>query len=427
MTKNFDADNPTQRQSSTSSKRALSSSSGSPTPTSSHRAKAFKESTDIPPLPGHGRLFRPAHRWGTSSSYGSTSFSAIFHENQDKFGSDIFDVPHNAALNAKSSAAASQKKLNRCIKILRTLPSEETCGDLLNRFVTAKDPLLALPLMRAAIGSLWGTFRQNLTAPRTDKKLEDIADVMKKNSGTRWTCIGDPAFGEWPNICCGRRLRWEMLGLIFAYFGLAYMHLKVSDPLVEALHEPTNARQIAAWRMRHSALMCLQTLKDSETMNEMVIILMRAVMLLDNLFFGKESKQSEEQRALLVQATLSSGLYATPKSPLITAATEYRRRIFMSVYDADKMMSCFSGLPPLIYKRHCMMQAPLDLSDDELLGGPAEIAQAASRLDANGWNTDGKIHEVTTYRALFELSKIKEDIQENALCMDPVSRRTGVE
>lgn len=429
MTKGYAADNPTPlRQSSlTSGKRALSLSSGSPTPTSSHRTKSLKESCDPPPLPNHGRLFKAPHRWGTTSSFGSTSFSAIFRENQDKFGKDIFDVSRGRTVDADASSPEYQKKLNQCLKILHMLPSEATCDKLVESFVTIKDPLLQMPLMRAVICSFWETFRQNLIEPRTDKELEDIVDILTTNEGIQWTCIGDNSFGEWPNICCGRQLRWEMLGLIFAFFGLAFMHLPASDPLLETLPEPKNARQIAAWRMKECADVCLAVCQDSETLNETVINLMREVMLLDSLFWGNESEKVTSRRATLVQAVFRSGLYCLPKSPLTTAATEYRRRIFMSVYDVDKMLSCFSGQPPMMFQRHCIMQAPLDLSDEQLLGDTVEIAKAASQLDQYGWNTDGKIHEVTAYRARFELSKVKEEIQDISLRIDPSVRKDGVE
>lgn len=425
MTKNFDAANSTTlRQSSTSSKRALSSCSGSPTP-SSHRTKSLKESTELPPLPNHGRLFKAPQRWGTSTSYGSTSFSAIFRENQDKFGKDIFDVPHGATVDA--SAAEAQKKLKRCLRILHALPSEDTCTKLLDRFVLAKDTLLAIPLMRVTITSFWLEFRHQLAEPRSDRNLREIADVLKTNQDIPWTCIGDPAFGEWPDLCCGRQLRWEMLGLMCTTFGLAFMHLQASEPLIAELPEAKNGRQVIAWKMKQCAEMCLESCNESNTMNEFVIMLMRGLLLLDNLFWGNDSAQAAKRRSELVMAIYNSGLWVMPKSPMVTATTEYRRRIFMVVYDVDKEQSCFSGVPPFIHKRHCVMQAPLDLSDDQLFGDVDDIVQAASQLDSFGWNMEGKIHEVTLDRARFELSKIKEDIQDLSLRTDGAATKEGVE
>lgn len=429
MTKGYDADNPTplRQSSSTSSKRALSLSSGSPTPTSSHRTKSLKESGAPPPLPNHGRLFKTPHRWGTTSSFGSTSFSAIFRENQDKFGRDIFDVPHDTAVTTSPSSPKRQKKLHQCLTILHALPSEAICEKLLEKNAGAGDPLLPLPLMRAAITSLWETFEDNLTQPRTDKKLEEIVDVLRTNEAVQWTCIGDNTFGDWPNICCGRLLRWEMLGMIFTFLGLAFIHLHSDDAVFETLPEGENTRQICAWRMKQCADMCLGFCQEADMLNEMGISLMREVMVLDGLFWGMESKEVMDRQAILAGAVFRSGLHCLPKAPFATPTTEYRRRIFMSVYDVDKAISWFAGLPPMIFQRHCVMQAPLDLSDEQLLGDPLDISAAAARLDQHGWNTDGKIHPVTTRRARFELCKVQEEIQDISSQIDAAGKKDGIE
>jgi hypothetical protein len=58
---------------------------------------------------------------------------------------------------------------------------------------------------------------------------------------------------------------------------------------------------------------------------------------------------------------------------------------------------------------------PLDLSEDELYGGPEVLASAISKLDQRGWNTNGMVYTITWTRALCLLGPIKESILEMSL------------
>ena len=191
--------------------------------------------------------------------------------------------------------------------------------------------------------------------------------------------------------------------------------------------EGANTRQGAAWQMKQCAEKCLAICQEAEILNEMSIALMREVMVLDGLFYGMDSKEVMIRQAILVRAVFKSGLHSMPKPPYVSPTSEYRRRIFMSVYDVDKALSWFAGMPPVMFQRHCMMQAPLDLSDEQLSRSLEEIASAAARLDQRGWNTDGKIHEVTTWRARYELSKVKEEIQDISAQIDSEGKKDRIE
>ena len=95
--------------------------------------------------------------------------------------------------------------------------------------------------------------------------------------------------------------------------------------------------------------------------------------------------------------------------------SELRKKIFISAYGHDKVVATFLGRPPRLSHRYCKMDAPLDLSDDELcLEGP-ELEAVLSSLDSNGWNTSCNLHRTTWQRVWFQHARVREDILEIAL------------
>jgi len=85
------------------------------------------------------------------------------------------------------------------------------------------------------------------------------------------------------------------------------------------------------------------------------------------------------------------------------------------MYYVDKKSSLFTGKPPLLTKQYCHCPMPLDLSEDELYGGPDALASAIFKLDETGWNTQGMIHTATWLRAQSLLSPITESILEMSI------------
>jgi hypothetical protein len=52
---------------------------------------------------------------------------------------------------------------------------------------------------------------------------------------------------------------------------------------------------------------------------------------------------------------------------------------------------------------------------DKIIAKPQELALEIARLDPQGWNTDRKIHPITSQRAVMMLFRIREEILEVAL------------
>lgn len=93
---------------------------------------------------------------------------------------------------------------------------------------------------------------------------------------------------------------------------------------------------------------------------------------------------------------------------------QLRTRIFQEVYGRDKSMATFLGRPPRLSYRYCVLQLPLDLSDDQLMLEGPELEEVLSTLE-DGWNTSGHLHRATWRRVWALNARIREDILEIAL------------
>ncbi|KAK3064645.1 hypothetical protein LTS18_005299 [Coniosporium uncinatum] len=94
---------------------------------------------------------------------------------------------------------------------------------------------------------------------------------------------------------------------------------------------------------------------------------------------------------------------------------ELRKRAFASAYGDDKIASIFLGRPPRLSHRYCVIQAPLDLHEDELLSKGADLQSALDGLDADGWNKAGLVRRCGWVRVGLRSNIIGEDILELSL------------
>lgn len=95
---------------------------------------------------------------------------------------------------------------------------------------------------------------------------------------------------------------------------------------------------------------------------------------------------------------------------------EARRRVYSAVYRIDKTLAIFFGRPPMIGWRYSDRKQLLDVSDDVIVSeNPEIINKALSRLDGNGWNTDGHIHPSTCIRLRCQHAVFKERLLEQSL------------
>lgn len=95
--------------------------------------------------------------------------------------------------------------------------------------------------------------------------------------------------------------------------------------------------------------------------------------------------------------------------------SEFRRRLFCFVFISDKQIATFMGRPPALSRRYTTCHIPLDLSDEQLMAEGDDLQAIKSRLDLNGWNTDGRVYPSTICRAWMTMALVRDEILELSL------------
>ncbi|CZS88139.1 uncharacterized protein RCO7_01105 [Rhynchosporium graminicola] len=371
--------------------------------------------------------------------YGPTSFSAIFTDNDAKVNKDLLDIGEDkrkhpgawilgAPLLGFHRPNGPTEREKQTLNALWNLPSKETCEALLTLPQPLSCPSLNFNMMQHCVTTLWSAFESELAAPRSEKPALDwsengeeppallaISDAMFANEEA--PLLPDPDDGvAWLNNFTGPNIRFEMMGMLFCFFGLAYLATQDWDPILKHPDNHGRNRKQAAWRMKECANVCLTMCDYSETVNYLVTALILNIKRLETGCTGDETYQMRRLHGDMVTTAITSGLHRLPDNSKITPASEYKRRLFGNIYCNDKIHASLNGIPPLLTQRFCDVQLCSDLADDIIFAPSEQLADAISKLDANGWNKTGACHEISTFlRARILIHMIREEILELAL------------
>lgn len=119
----------------------------------------------------------------------------------------------------------------------------------------------------------------------------------------------------------------------------------------------------------------------------------------------------------MVTTAITSGLHRLPPYDIskVTAASEFKRRLWSWIYSNDKTHASLYGTPPLLTRIFCDAQPCLDLPDNILTLSKENIQLALEDIDADGWRSP-HVHSTTTMlRGRVQLSVVREEILELAL------------
>lgn len=116
-----------------------------------------------------------------------------------------------------------------------------------------------------------------------------------------------------------------------------------------------------------------------------------------------------------------SGFHADGSSDPFTgasepmASTEARRRVVCQIFIVDKFLATFVGRPPLLTRRYCSVKLPLDLDDTILLSDKETFQRQLLRLDADGWDMEGRLHPSSILRVRTMIALIRDELLEIGL------------
>lgn len=145
---------------------------------------------------------------------------------------------------------------------------------------------------------------------------------------------------------------------------------------------------------------CLSFCRDVGVLNDIVTWFMYENYCLLARIKGKSSYEVWQRTGEFISALFAMGLHQEIKEDENTPffLTHCRKRQFVIGYIVDKSLSTFLGRPPRLPRRFCLIQMPLDLSDNQLMMDGETLQEVISNLDSEGWNPKGMLHVSTALR-----------------------------
>jgi len=128
----------------------------------------------------------------------------------------------------------SAARLEQGIDILLKFPTYRTCEYLLQSLPHMVDVWISPTMIRHCLGQVWSEYGEYLCHPRSHSKTKQMA-VKLSNNGKNPIVMNQKI--EWSNWFGGPRLRWEMMSILFSFFGRSFKQREEWDPVFSFLEQ----------------------------------------------------------------------------------------------------------------------------------------------------------------------------------------------
>ena len=125
-------------------------------------------------------------------------------------------------------------------------------------------------MIKHCLKSVWTTFGDTLNGHRSDSALSSMASLLFRNGDDPPTPDLDQ---PWVNWFTGSSLRWEMIGVLYTFFGMTMQVLQEWDPLFNQPEHLGRSRKLASLRMKQCSDACLDLRNTDHPINDVVVIL----------------------------------------------------------------------------------------------------------------------------------------------------------
>lgn len=271
------------------------------------------------------------------------------------------------------------------------------------------------PIYNIWVADLYRFFNTTLRGVPQKQRLQYLSRLVWRNTYEPIHATGNTTVEEWASQASGASLRWETVGLLFSAIGLnSYVVLSEDTAYRSASYRATRAT--IAKRMLRLANECLEMSQECASHSDLYMCLLYERSPLTEAIRGDLSPEAWSRFSDVCNTAVELGLHKEKRVDTQTPffLCELRIRLFETIYAHDKGVSTYLGRPPRISYRHCVIQLPSDLSDDEICGDHTVLTTALAGLE-NGYATQGKITRTTRRRASLIHYSIREDILEIVL------------
>jgi len=317
---------------------------------------------------------------------GESSTSAVVAELIDSLGEAPTEANH--AHNKDNITEAMVRKGAAVLYHLQGL--ESPLQHFLEWMVESDGYLLFRPIYEIFIARTWRYLSSTLREVPHGERLRTLSRLVWRNTQKPINVSGETTFEQWAHQAAGENLRWETVGLLFSAVGLNQYN-QPGDP----------TKQITNWELMLRLVdECIDNSRICGSCTDLFACLLYERSPMVETIRGDVSSEAWTRFSDVCNTALELGLH---KEKVVDAKTpfflcELRIRVFEAIYVHDKYVSTYLGRPPRISYRHCIIQSPADLSDDEVCGSQATLTDAIAKLD-NGYARSGRLYRATMRRA----------------------------
>ncbi|KAF2474541.1 uncharacterized protein BDR25DRAFT_109618 [Lindgomyces ingoldianus] len=354
----------------------------------------------------------------TRSFYlGSTSYASVFAE-EHPIPESVHEQP-SERLSATPSALTNGIPGSRYCQmgvaqsIIPKLSPFSLFERSIRMYFINNGPALVGPLIVSALPQLRKDLEQ-LSVTRNDS-FAAYAEITR-NTARPFKVPASMSPSEFHTLYTGQNLRWETLGLIFIVAGSNAQFTSPDHPVFTLESGRKINKDEFIEDMIQASNDCINLCQVHGAVNDIMVWLMYQNMLVTSNFYGDNYHGVWRRIADCVSSLYAQGIHCEENYEIPFFLRESRRRMYAATYKSDKTLATFFGRPPMMAWRYSDRKLPLDLDDDIIATDDTELLNnALSRLDSDGWNTEGKIWASSWIRLRFQLSMFRERVLELSL------------
>ena len=317
------------------------------------------------------------------------------------------------------TTTVSALHIERGAAVLTLLKDQTIFQKYLNKwFSYGRGIILMEPMIKIWTDGLWATWGKTLREQNPkdlrqmseriwQNTLKPVSPLLNRHTGPRTFCAA----------VTGENIRWEIIGIIVTIVALLCHSLSEADPIFCSKDLPLEDRAAFILKTHNASEICIGFCEDYAIANDLYLWFLYENTTLYCSMRTRGSFENWKRSGILATAMIFFNLHQEIKVDDDTPffITELRKRLFVCAYESDKYSAIYSGRPPRLTRRYCMLQSPLDLTDEQLMSEGAELELALQSLDPQGWNSGARVQRSTFARLFMENSLLAEEILEISL------------
>lgn len=346
---------------------------------------------------------------------GPTSYSDVLTEGLGAL-EDLPITPSSSSTSEPITISAA--RLADGCRALEFLSDKRLVDGFVKHWIDMDEVALSYPrpAMRIWLSELW-TVHGDVLGGRLVAPRRTLCETIWRNT---FSCIPynkDTTLQEWSHCATGKGLRWEVVGLIavtYAFY-IASPHASHHNLLENGLVQSKATADLV-----RVAEACISFCHEAGgAFGDIFVWLVYDHSRLLRAVASSRSFRTYNALGESVSAVLTLGIHKAPakkgpSSRLPLFLLETRRRAFLSTYAAEISMALFLGRPPRISSSYCDMQAPLELTDDELALPRAALEETIQNIH-DGHKTQKSIHYILWLQAWARIGPHREEVLDLAL------------